>query len=200
MHESERNRLIKLEKAMSLAAADMTEVIAATEMLDAESEDYAKMLACETAIAVAYARAFTQSTLYKLPHDDYRPDDLDLAWLHDELYRLRRLKYAHTDKDSGRQAIQVMVDFDPDTRIANMGWQLEWEPLPRAWLPKIRELAKVQHDRLAEEILRSKLERLRSSPLPPGVAPAEGDESAMFVEPPTIVRGLSADSEEPQDA
>lgn len=77
--------------------ADMLQVIAATEMLEQADGDEPRMLAAETAIAVCYARAFTSSNLYRLSRDEYRPKDPEFAALHDALYELRDIKYAHTD-------------------------------------------------------------------------------------------------------
>ena len=61
MHESDRNRLSKLQTALLLAASDFDQAAAAAaRALDAEEEDLALMRALETAIAICYSRAFSE--------------------------------------------------------------------------------------------------------------------------------------------
>ena len=73
MHESDRNRLLKRQRALLHAAADMDQAIAAAHALEAESRHVALMRALETAIAVCYARAFTTSSLLSLDGAAYAP-------------------------------------------------------------------------------------------------------------------------------
>jgi hypothetical protein len=58
MHESERNRLRKRQRALLLAASDMEQDKAAAQRLTIE-EDGLLARALETAIAVSYMRPFT---------------------------------------------------------------------------------------------------------------------------------------------
>jgi hypothetical protein len=66
LHPSERNRLAKLQEALLLAGSDMDQATAAARALQSETE-YLLARALETAIAVCYMRAFTQSSLMTLP-------------------------------------------------------------------------------------------------------------------------------------
>jgi hypothetical protein len=58
MHESDRNRLKKLQRALLLAASDLEQAAAAARALDAEQSNLPLMRALETAIVVCYSRAF----------------------------------------------------------------------------------------------------------------------------------------------
>jgi len=68
-HESERNRLRKLQTVLILAARDiMDQATAAAAALQADkSTNEAYRRALETAMAVCYMRAFTKSSLMTLP-------------------------------------------------------------------------------------------------------------------------------------
>ncbi len=154
MHESERNRLEKRRRALSLAAADMKQAIAATEALEREASSVPLMLALETAIVVCYARPFTSSSLLRLPVDEYRPDREALAFYHDSLYEMRNRKYAHTDKDSERDALVLLHgDVGDQHEASSVGWTWTWKPLSREWLPSIRSLCEHQYLRFVSELL-----------------------------------------------
>ena len=102
MHKSDRNRLAKRLTALVLGHTDMQHARAAVDALENERTDVDLMRALETAVAVSYARAFSQSSLLRLNSDDYRPADRELADPHGELLNPQNKVYAHTDKDSGR--------------------------------------------------------------------------------------------------
>jgi len=88
--ESERNFSKKRLRALSLAASDMEQCQSATEALEGTTNK-ALTQALETAIAVCYARPFTQSSLYRLDKTEFRPAESRLAELHDTLLKLRDL-------------------------------------------------------------------------------------------------------------
>ena len=107
MHKSDANRLRKLERALPLAAEDMLQASELTKMLskvEDTDENISLTMGLETGIAVCYARVFTQSSLLRLNPDKYAPTEPELAAAHHELLALRKKRYAHTDKDSGRYA------------------------------------------------------------------------------------------------
>jgi len=153
MHESDRNRFEKRKKTLGLAAADMKQAIAATKALERESMDVPLMLALETAIVVCYARPFTSSSLLRLSLDEYRPAQASLARYHDALYEMRDRKYAHTDKDSERDASIRYGDAGESEGASSVGWTWTWTPLHRSWLDPIRTLCELQYERFANEII-----------------------------------------------
>jgi hypothetical protein len=157
MHGSDRNRLKKRQQALLLGAIDMNHAHAAASALDAEADEVNVMRALETAIAVSYARAFTNSSLLRLDAEDFAPADPDARRLHEYLLELRDTVYAHTDKNSGRTAT---IDVISATGLGNLGglpvsfgtevWE-EWLPLPREWIPAMQSLFREQQNRLREE-------------------------------------------------
>jgi hypothetical protein len=146
MHESDRNRMTKLQQALLLAARDMDQAEAAVHALDAETENVALMRALETAIAVTYARAFTQSNLHTLA-DEWAPLHGPQLELHTALIDLRDQRYAHTDRPmkSGRRPSITVVEIDAQTFEYQTGE--EWMPLPREALPEITALLNFQRIR-----------------------------------------------------
>lgn len=149
--ESDRNFALKLQSALLLAASDMDQAAAAARALEAET-DYNLARALETAIAVCYARAFTQSSLFKLNRDTYEPPDPRLAELHKELFNVRDKVYAHTDKEGGRSAT-VLVRTSPVELPGTVDFyrQEDWVPMPREVLPVALELFEVQRKRFHNE-------------------------------------------------
>jgi hypothetical protein len=121
MHISERNRYVKLQRVLLLAASDMEQTIAAANALDHE-EDYQLARALETAMATCYARGFTTSTLMTLPRE-YRPTDPGDADLHKKLHDLRDNTYAHTDKESGRTTDSMTIVLDTASEIVEVDWR-----------------------------------------------------------------------------
>jgi hypothetical protein len=97
MHTSDVNRLEKLKTALLLAAFDMDQAAAAARALRSEAHDVPLMHALESAIAVCYSRAFSQSTLVRLTdgHKPIAPADVEL---HEFLVDRRNKAYAHTDR------------------------------------------------------------------------------------------------------
>ena len=140
MHDSERNRLAKLQTALLLAAADFDQAAAAAHALDAEAEDAALMRALETAIAVCYSRAFTQSTLLRLGGEYGPPAGSADAELHRFLLRTRDKVYAHTDKTSGRRTSTNVSLATGDATVITVEWQEEWLPFPREYIPGVIDL------------------------------------------------------------
>jgi hypothetical protein len=151
MRHADRDRLEKRKRALGLAAADMQQVNAATIALEREAYDVPLMLALETAIAVSYARSFTSSSLLQLDRGEYRPADPSLAQLHDDLYELRNRKFAHTDKNSERDA--WVLYGDPPVDVRSVGWKWQWTPIPRSWLAPIRTLCELQSERFVQEMV-----------------------------------------------
>jgi hypothetical protein len=152
MHESEINRLKKVQTALLLAASDLDQAAAAARALDAEAEDHALMRALETAIAVCYARAYTTSTLLQLG-DEYAPAaGTSGAELDEFLKRLRDKVYAHTDKASGRTTSTIIsTDHGPDATIRIVEWREEWLPFPREYIPAVIGLCERQALRFRTE-------------------------------------------------
>jgi hypothetical protein len=149
--ESDRNRLLKIQRALLLAASDMEQAAAAARALEGEADDHNLMRALETAIAVCYARAFTQSSLHRLNREEYEPSAAPLAELHRTLCQLRDEVYAHTDKTGGRSAsLLVNAPVRLPGRIDFVRHE-EWKPLSRAALPAALELFELQRQRFHEE-------------------------------------------------
>jgi hypothetical protein len=157
MHESDRNGLLKRQRALLLALLDMSHAGAALQALERESANVDLMRALETAIAVSYARAFTASSLLRLGKDEYRPSDPTQAQWHDELISLRDTVYAHTDKDSGRTA---QIEVTAATGIGNLGGlpmsfagriHEQWNPIPRHATLELRFLFEAQALRFTAE-------------------------------------------------
>jgi hypothetical protein len=148
MHESERNRLVKLQQALLLAASDMDHAEAAAHALEDEGEDLALMRALETAIAVCYARAFTQSSLMTLPRE-YLPEEPSDRELHRYLADLRDTVYAHTDKASGRKASTTMTAETGE--VVTVEVREEWIPLPRDLMPAAIDLFRRQARRFRRD-------------------------------------------------
>jgi len=150
--ESDRNRALKRQRALLLAASDMEQAAAAARALNAETNDHNLMRALETAIAVCYARAFTQTSLFRLNRDTYEPGDSVLAELHRTLCKVRDKVYAHTDKTGGRSAT-VLVQTQPIELPGRVDFlrQEDWEPMPREALPVALVLFRVQRKRFHDE-------------------------------------------------
>jgi hypothetical protein len=154
--ESDRDRLTKRQIALLLAASDMEQAAAAAHALTDE-EDYRLARALETAIAVCYARAFTQSTLYRLDRAEYEPAASHLSQLHNDLYELRNKAYAHTDEESGRLAkIVLEAPVELPGRVDFLSHET-WGALNREVLPAALELFSTQRARFLEEAGKLKL-------------------------------------------
>jgi hypothetical protein len=151
MHESDRNRLKKLQTALLLAASDLYQAAAAAQALDGEADDLALMLALETALVVCYARAFTTSSLLQLG-DEYAPaaGTAD-AELHEYLMDRRHKAYAHTDKASGRRIKEEVLLETGDTTAVVVEWEEEWLPFPRDLIPRVTDLCWRQAERFRSE-------------------------------------------------
>lgn len=147
MHESERNRLVKRQTALLLAASDMDQAAAAARALQTEA-DGVLARALETAIAVAYMRPFTGQPPGRLP-DEYFPNTSPDAEIHGELKRLRDKVYAHTDAASGRSTSLKTATREGD--IVAVEWREQWLPLPREDLPDLIAHFERQRDRFRSE-------------------------------------------------
>lgn len=137
----------------------MDQAEAAARALDSEAEDVHMMRALETAIAVSYARIFTQSSLLRLDADEYAPADGSLVPLHRMLRDLRDRVYAHTDKNSGRDAA---MEITAATGLGGselygiqpaFGLQAResWLPFPREAIPDALSLFDAQRERFRRE-------------------------------------------------
>ena len=122
--------LLQFAVALFLATSDMHQVVAACDMLEEEPEDTHRARALETAVPVCDARAFTQSTLQRLPRDEFAPPKgTDERALHDVLMGLRNKVYAHTDVESGRSVSDLTIKTMGDiTRVEHAE---TWHPLDR---------------------------------------------------------------------
>lgn len=139
--------LTRLSAALLHAATDMDQVRAACDMLEQEQEDANRARALETAIAVCYARAFTQSSLKKLRESTFAPrKGTDQRELHDTLMTLRRKVYAHTDVEGGRSVKELSVEIEGD--VATVKHVEAWHPLDRVLLDPIRQLCDDQAAKL----------------------------------------------------
>jgi hypothetical protein len=146
MQNSERNRLGKLQTALLLAASDFDQAAAAARALDSERENLALMRALETAIAVCYSRAFTQSTLLKLCSEFVPPAGTADAELHEVLMAARNKLYAHTDRAGGRSTTTSVATHPSEETAGLVEWREEWLPFPRGYIPEVLDLC----SRLAE--------------------------------------------------
>jgi hypothetical protein len=151
MHESDRNRWLKIQRALLLAASDMDQAAAAARALEPGIEDYNLARALETAIAVCYARVFMQSSLYRLDRAKYEPADPRLARLHRMLCDLRATVYAHTDKSGGRDASIIAESPIALPGVIDFLRSESWTPLPRSDIEVARELFAVQRRRFHDE-------------------------------------------------
>jgi hypothetical protein len=148
---------VKEQQARLLAAEDMEQAAASARALGDGANDVHLTRALETALAVSYARAFTQGSLLRLDRADYRPCDPTLADLHDELIRLRDKVYAHTDKASGRSTTVTTTTSigrraEGDTEITiEMEYREEWPPFRREAISDAPRLFEGQRDRLLSE-------------------------------------------------
>jgi hypothetical protein len=143
MHESERNRLLKVQRSLLLAVSDMQQAAEAARMLQEES-DGTRARVLETAMAVCYMRPFTTSDL-KIP-DDYVPAAGADKAAHDNLKTLRDKVYAHTDRASGRAIRDFRIDVGSE--IVHFTWEEGWMPFPRENLPFVIDLCESRVKRL----------------------------------------------------
>lgn len=145
--------LRRLAGALLLASADMPQVAAACDMLEAETEDPHRAGALEAALVVCYARAFTQSTLHRLPQDAFAPrNGTKERDVHDILMTLRDKAYAHTDEESGRSVSRLVVRDDGETAIVEHDETRH--ALDRDLLDRIRALCAEQETKLRLEGVR----------------------------------------------
>jgi hypothetical protein len=114
----------------------------------------------ETGLAVSYARPFTTShadpplNLLHFPSDwqDERghgwvPEDpLDLG-LHQQLTRLRRKVYAHTDDTEWRKVVNAGSIIEGAEHLHAVRWS--W--MPYDWLAKVAPMLERQRDRFKRE-------------------------------------------------
>jgi hypothetical protein len=143
MSESKREGMQRQVGALVLASQDMKEAAAAARKYPATG-DFHLGRALTTAFVVAYARAFTQSTLQTLSRDKFRPADPRLAELHKSLLALRKTRYAHTDEQSGREPI---IDLQAEYPYAGE----RYVPFPRADVPDVLRLFEIQDSQFMEK-------------------------------------------------
>jgi hypothetical protein len=149
VHESDRNRLLKHQRMLGLAAVDMSEADHAARFLRTmKPADLPLKRALETAVIVSYSRAFTKSSIVTLPRGEYAPADERLARLHDRILDLRDSRSAHTDKEADRQ-ISVHFGSEGSAGVAEtFGPVLSPEELELA-----HELFELQRQRFLEEAI-----------------------------------------------
>lgn len=130
LHDSERNKLLKYQRALLLASSDMTQAIAAARALQTE-EDGTLSRVFETAMVISFMRPFTGSL--KMPPGFYElPPGSHEERLYAEVKALRDKVYAHTDEGTGRQAGPIQIQSG--TEMVNLSWNEAWAPLPRGEL------------------------------------------------------------------
>jgi hypothetical protein len=149
MHDSERNRLLKRQRMVGLAASDMSEAQSAARALRTMKPiDIPTKRVLETGLIVSYSRSFTKSSIVTLLRDEYAPADEALANLHYRILELRDSRCAHTDKDADRQ---IAVQYGPDGSVGSaetFGPVLSPDEVELA-----HELFEVQRQRLLEEAI-----------------------------------------------
>ncbi len=117
MDESERNRLLKRQRMLGLAASDMRQAESAARALPTTTPvDFHLRRALMTAVVVSYSRAFTKSTIVTLRREEYEPTDGQLGELHNRILDLRDTVSAHTDKNAGR-TISVTQGLDDSVAV-----------------------------------------------------------------------------------
>jgi len=126
MHESVKRKLLKDQRALLLGASDITQAIAAARALQVEN-DGTLARALETAMVISFMRPFTGTV--RLPDGYSAPPGAAEAQLFDEMKALRDKVYAHTDRDTGRQAGPISVHVEGET--VNLTWHEAWVPLSR---------------------------------------------------------------------
>lgn len=148
---SERNRYRKIQRALLLAASDMDQAAAAARLLNGGIEDYNLARALETAIAVCYARVFTQSSLYRLDATKYEPTDARLAEAHRMLLTMRNKTYAHTDKAGGRDASVIPQGPIRIPGLVGLMRSESWTPIAPGSVPLLLDLFALQRQRFHDE-------------------------------------------------
>lgn len=144
MDETKRTNLERLRELLLFAADDMGQARAAVLALNNEEHNVDLMRALETAIAVCYARAFTDNRGWGQVPKKYRPEASDAA-LHEVLMHLRHKVYAHVSGESGRSAtMTTTADFEESAAIE---YRHGWLPLERAALRPIADLCEAQRER-----------------------------------------------------
>ena len=154
MDESERNRLLKQQKAVLLAASDMEEAAAAARAL-VGIEDGPLAHALETAIIVCYARPFTTGDR-RVPRGFDELDSESDASLHAELKKLRDEAYAHTDEGSGREIARYAITERGDGTAEISYWEARL-PIERESLPLVISLCERQAERMKSAAIRLQL-------------------------------------------
>ena len=149
------------KRVLLLAATDMEQTIEAARAIERESDRVAAgeepnaelVHALETALAVCYWRPFTNSSIGRLdPVEDGPPEASGLVELHRDLETMRKTRYAHTDKVSGRDAdVREHVTETGVTGIVRT--ESQWE-FPEEWLPRVIALAEMQRERFITEALK----------------------------------------------
>lgn len=130
----------------------MEQVREAVDAIDPAGDNYQLVRALETAIAVCYSRPFTESKFCKLGEADAPPPDGGWRDLHDQILRMRKAVYAHTDKAGARDAPIEIVALPDGT--SGYAFTEQWLPLDRSFLPAIRALAESQRDSFRQEAMR----------------------------------------------
>jgi hypothetical protein len=139
---AERERLLQQVARLRFGAADMDQAAAAAEALLAERHNGSLCRALETAIAVCYARPFSESNRIGSVGNRWIPKDSAERRLHRRLIELRDQVYAHTDETDAREIIDVGALFGDESAFAE-----QWRPVDRTVLPRIVALCGSQQER-----------------------------------------------------
>ena len=133
---------LRAAKRLVLASQDMGDAADAAAGLIARPGS--RIL--ETALAVSYARPWTDASIAALDAHWAPAEDVDRR-LHDELLRLRDKLYAHTDEELGARGISDVSNYvDAPTPVLAAAWRF----LRPEFLPAFEELSKSQRARFRE--------------------------------------------------
>jgi hypothetical protein len=138
-----------------LAASDMDQAAAAATALDGEHENVNLMRALETAIAVCYARPFTDSSMVDRLKASKWVAQEDRQ-LHDFLMNGRNKVYAHTDVASGRSTGGMRITISKG--IASVAYSEGWWSFPREFIAPVVDMCQRQAQDLRTEAVKIEAE------------------------------------------
>jgi hypothetical protein len=133
---------LRAAKRLVLASQDMADAAEATALLIQRPNS--RVL--ETALAVSYARPWTEASIAALD-THWEPAAETHQELHREIIRLRNKVYAHTDEELGARGVRDVSSLagTPDPLLVS-----EWRTLKPELLPVFEELSKQQRTRFRE--------------------------------------------------
>jgi hypothetical protein len=124
---------LKGQRALMLAASDLTQLVAAAKALAVEQDgDLSRAL--ESALVVSFMRPLggeIRIPVDLLCEDPWAPTE-DEVGLFTEVKTLRDSVYAHTDQSSGRT---ISLSVEHDGEIVRVAYREDWVPIDRDRLP-----------------------------------------------------------------